>query len=357
MWRRVVVLWLASRVVLVALGLLFTSQLAWHRKIETWQSQPWQALTGWDTVYYITISHTGYAPGQTLAFFPLYPLLIRGFRELSSSGDAVASLGVAALALLAAMAGLAVLARDRLSLDHANRSLLYLILSPFGFVLALAYTEALFLALAAWLFVCSDRRRYGPAIALGLAAGLTRVTALALVAPLLVVAWRRRSIAAATVAVTPALGVAAFMAYLHDKVNDALAFVHAQSGWGGHATFPLFAPVEELIDFAHDHHPVRLLGVAALIAYLLLLIPILRRPIFAAHRVEDTLFVAGVFFLPLVSGVMQSTGRFGLVAFPLWFALADVGLRKLAVHRTYVVFAPVVQIVLFAYVALGYLVP
>jgi hypothetical protein len=55
--------------------------------------------------------------------------------------------------------------------------------------------------------------------------------------------------------------------------------------------------------------------------------------------------------------VLQSSGRFGLLAFPLFFALADLGMRKPSLHRGYVVFAPVVQVLAFGYVALGYLVP
>jgi len=47
-------------------------------------------------------------------------------------------------------------------------------------------------------------------------------------------------------------------------------------------------------------------------------------------------------------------GRFGLVAFPLMFALADVGLRRANVHRVYVVFAPTFQIIFFTAAALGY---
>jgi len=61
-----------------------------------------------------------------------------------------------------------------------------------------------------------------------------------------------------------------------------------------------------------------------------------------------------VFALPLLSGVLFSVGRFGLVAFPLAFALADVGLRRETVHRAYVVFAPSIQFLLFASSALGY---
>ena len=37
-----------------------------------------------------------------------------------------------------------------------------------------------------------------------------------------------------------------------------------------------------------------------------------------------------------------------LAAFPLAFALADIGLRRPTLHRVYVVFAPVAQVVLFA---------
>ena len=95
----------------------------------------------------------------------------------------------------------------------------------------------------------------------------------------------------------------------------------------------------------------------AVFIYLGLLVPILRRPIFARHRVEDTLYVGCVFAMPLLAGVLQSSGRFGLVAFPLFFALADLGMRHRTMHQVYVVFAPVAQVLLFAYVALGYLVP
>ena len=58
--------------------------------------------------------------------------------------------------------------------------------------------------------------------------------------------------------------------------------------------------------------------------------------------------------MPLLSGVLQSVGRFGLVAFPLAFAMADLGLRASAVHRAYVVFAPDGPDLLFAAAALGY---
>jgi Mannosyltransferase (PIG-V) len=357
MWRRVLVLWSASRAAIIGLGVLVTSELAWHRPIEPWQTQPWQALTGWDSVYYIRISQDGYSPGPTNAFFPLYPLLIRIFREVTGLSDAVSALAVANGAALLALAGLAVLARDRLGDAMSRWGPIYLVLSPFAFALSLAYSDGVFLALAIWLFVAADRNRVLAVAVLGLLAGLSRINGVTLVAPLLWMAWKRRSRTLAAAAFAPLAGLGLFMALLRHEVGDSLAMVHVQKEWGGAPTFPPFALIDELSRFSTDHQPIHLLSFVVLVAYLSLLVPLVRSPVFAEHRWEDVLYVAGVFLLPLTSGILQSSGRFGLLAFPVFLVLADLGLRHRTFHRAYMVFAPTAQIVLFSYVALGYLVP
>jgi len=72
------------------------------------------------------------------------------------------------------------------------------------------------------------------------------------------------------------------------------------------------------------------------------------------HRLEEALFVAAVFAMPLLSGVLLTVGRFGLLVFPLFFALADLALRRPAVHQAYLAYAPVAQLLLLASAALGY---
>jgi Mannosyltransferase (PIG-V) len=357
-WQRlgrwVVGLWLASRIVVGAAGVLLTTQLGWHRALAPWQRQPWKALTGWDTVYYVDVSHHGYSHGLSVAFFPLYPMLMWGWREVTGTGDVIAAMGVSNLAVLIGMAGLYVLARDRLSERHARRAVLYLVLSPYAFCLVMAYSEGVFLATATWLFVLSDRGRDRWAIPLAFASGLTRPTGAALVLPLALRAYRRRTVSAWLVAVAPAAALAAHAAWLWHAVGDPLAMVHVQSRWGGHATFPLVPLADQFWRFATTHDVFYLARGLAVIAYLALLIPILRSPWFARTRWEDTLYVAGIFALPLFSGVLFSVGRFGLVAFPLAFAMADLGLRRASVHRAYVAFAPSIQFLLFASSALGY---
>jgi hypothetical protein len=354
MWRRVLVVWSASRVAVLSLGYLLTAELGWHRALQPWQTTWVRAVTGWDSVFYIRISHIGYRDGKLEAFFPLYPLAIRAARTGLMVGDAVAALLVANLAVLAALAGVYVLARDRLSEAHARRSILYLVLSPYAFALAMAYSEGPFLALTVWLFVLSDREHDLAAVPLAFAAGLTRVTGLALVAPLVLRAWRRRTLSAWLLAVAPVAAFGAQAAWLQHTVGDPLGMVHVQAQWGGHPAFPLISLGDQFWRFATTRDVFFLARGLTVIAYLALLVPLYRLPQFRATRAEDMLLVCGVFAMPLLSSVLQSVGRFGLVAFPLAFVMADIGLRRESWHRAYVVFAPTAQIVFFTSVALGY---
>jgi hypothetical protein len=354
MWRWVVGLWLGSRVAVIAAGVILTEQLGWHRTLAAWQVQPWTAVTGWDTAYYIKLSHDGYHHGLSVAFFPLFPALMWLWREVLPTGDAITAMAVSNGATLIAMFGMYVLARDRLSEDHARRALLYLVLSPYAFALVFAYSEGIFLALTVWMFVLSDRYRDRWAIPLAFFSGMTRITGVALVPALAIRAWRRKTIDAWLLAVAPLVGLGVHAAWLWHAVGDPLAMVKIQSQWGGHIAFPIWPLVDQFWRFATTHDVFYLARGVTVIAYLLLLIPIWRSPRFRATRDEDVVYVCAIFVMPLLSSVLYSVGRFGLVAFPLMFALADLGLRRVTFHRAYVVFAPTIQFLLFAAAALGY---
>ncbi len=354
MWRRLLLLWAASRGLTLALGVLLTATLGWRRELEPWQTQPWLALTGWDTEYYVRISHHWYERGLDVAFYPLYPLLIAAVRLVTRLPDAVDSLLVSNVATLIALSGLYVLARDRLSERHARRAVLYLVLSPYGFALVLAYSEGVFLALAVWLFVFSDRGHDWRTALLAFAAGLTRVTGLALVLPLAYVAWKRRRPAAWAAAAAPLAALGVHAALLQHAVGDPLAMVHAQRYWGGHASNPLLSLAAPFRSFASTHDIFFLARGVSALAYLALIVPLLRCRVFESRRAEDVLYVGCVFALPMLSDVLQSIGRFGIVAFPLFLGLAELGLRRRWLHEVYIVFGPVLQAIFFTAVALGY---
>jgi hypothetical protein len=145
------------------------------------------ALGKSDGVWYLGIAHHGYGPPPpigpngtythltSLAFFPLYPILIRivAFTGIPYLG---AALVVTAVAGTVAAVGVAMWARPILG----DRGALVLVvvweLMPSSIVLGMAYSEALFVAAAAWCLVALQRRRWlmaGVAAAVG---GLTRPT-------------------------------------------------------------------------------------------------------------------------------------------------------------------------------------
>ena len=160
----------------------------------------------------------------------------------------------------------------------------------------MAYSEGLFLALATWLFVLSDRRRDTAAVPLAFAAGLTRVTGLALVAPLALRAWRRRTLRLGRPRRSLRWSRSPPMPRgSSTPLADPLAMVHAQRRWGGHPSIPPVSLVDQFLDFARTHDVFFLIVGVTFIAYLALLVPILRRDLFAPNRWEDTLFVCGIF--------------------------------------------------------------
>ncbi|WP_030779076.1 glycosyltransferase family 39 protein [Streptomyces sp. NRRL S-920] len=147
-------------------------------------------MASWDCDWYLRIAQNGYAhelgtriDGNNLAFFPLYPLLIRAGDALLPwlpRGAAGLSVSVAA-SLLAAWGIFAV--GDRLYGRRAGVVLAVLWGSlPVALVQWMGYTESLFTALCAWSLYAVLSGRWLWAGSLAALAGLTRPTGVALAA-------------------------------------------------------------------------------------------------------------------------------------------------------------------------------
>ncbi|MCY0885730.1 MAG: mannosyltransferase family protein [Firmicutes bacterium] len=191
--------------------------------------------THWDGLWYLSIAQQGYAGRATAtAFFPLYPLTIDLF-----GGTALSAV---LAALVAAAAAYWILYRLA-SLEFGERvgwyTLLALAAFPTSFYLTAAYSESLFLALAAGSLYLARRRRYWPAGLAAALAGLVSTYGVLLVVPLAWVAWVQegwRPRRYAFLALVPG-GLLAYMAYLTPLFGDPLVFDHAQSNWGRHLAF------------------------------------------------------------------------------------------------------------------------
>ncbi|MDJ0465087.1 glycosyltransferase family 39 protein [Streptomyces sp. H27-C3] len=166
----------------------------------------WPALaTSWDSGWYLEIADQGYDSAlgtrrnsNNLAFFPLYPALVKAVAGFTPGSRASVGLLIAAACSLVAAWGIFAIG-DHLYGRRAGTALTVLWGSmPVAIVQWMGYTEALFTALTAWALYAVLTGRWLWAGSLAALAGLTRPTGIAVAAAVSVTAavllwqsWRR----------------------------------------------------------------------------------------------------------------------------------------------------------------------
>jgi 4-amino-4-deoxy-L-arabinose transferase-like glycosyltransferase len=232
--------WAASRLVqLVVLNLMLAPGSTMYDRLLSWDGG-WfvrVARDGYPTGY--TFDNQGQVGGSELAFFPLYPMLVRTARFVLPMDFGGASLVVAGLAGIAAV--VAVYALGAALYDRRVALALAVLFStqPMSVVLSMGYTEGLFTALAAGALLFAYRQRWLLAGALGLAASLTRPTGAAVavaVAAAAALALRDPAGRGWRVAVggsVPLLGVPGYLWWVGHRVGESDAWFRIQTaGWG-----------------------------------------------------------------------------------------------------------------------------
>ena len=307
--------WATGRIVVIA------TALALHPSVWT--------LGRWDGRWYRMIARSGYllVPGRQSdpAFFPLYPILLRGVHALGV-GWGMAGLLLSNVALLLGLALFYLLTRDLFGHPLAKRATIYLAIFPLGYVFSMTYPESLVLVLVIAAPVAALRRRWWIAAACAGAAALARPEALFLALPLAGLAWdQRRTLgpaergAAIAAVVAPAAALVSYPLYLWTVLYDPLAWSHAQAAWG--RSFRLTGPFWAVVHLSSAQHAWIARDVVCFLVYIGLLI--------AAWRLGTPktwlAAAAAIVVLPVFSGTFDSIGRFGLLAPPLFWGLASLG--------------------------------
>ncbi len=164
----------------------------------------WEVLAGpaarWDAAYYLTIATHGYGDlnsptNHRLAFFPLYPLLVKVLGVampvivagvlISIVALGFALYGVHRLSTLESARAASPSVRGRAS-GTAALAVLLLAFSPMAVFFSADYTESLFMALAVAVFLCARNGRWMWAGIAGLLASATRSPGVVLLLPALV---------------------------------------------------------------------------------------------------------------------------------------------------------------------------
>ncbi len=134
----------------------------------------------WDSNWYISIAGQGYVNDQTVAFYPLYPLLLRWLGFILSLGQPTTESYIIAGVIIAAITTLIVciILVKLLMLDYneemAKNTLIFLLAFPTAFYLLAVYTESLFMALSVGAFFAARQNHWVVAMALVALAVITR---------------------------------------------------------------------------------------------------------------------------------------------------------------------------------------
>ena len=306
----------------------------------------------WDSVWLLRIAEHGYGShAHDTAFFPLYPGAVGLLGRVFGGHFVLAGIVVALAAGLVAFELFYRLAEPRLGADGARRAVLYLAIFPVSLFLGAVYTESLYLLLTVAAFLLAERKRFVEA---GLIAGLallTRPSAVALVPPLALIAWRAARWRGLARLAPGTLLCAAYPLLLWWQVGDPFAFGDAQHHWRSVSPIgPLggvwdglragIAGARQLWvgDNGHVYWPavkqwtplqagaINLSLLAALVLFIWLTVLAWRR-FGAPYGLFCTLSLALPLSTPAHGWPLQSLPRFGLVVFPFFLALATIGGR------------------------------
>ena len=210
-------------------------------------------LARWDAVWYLRVAESGYGESEArAAFFPLYPLLVRGLATpfgASSAALLVAAYAVALGAFLGALTLLHRLVSLELGRPLAHPTLLLLAVFPAALYFGAPYAESLFLLLSVGAFYAARTGRWAWAGACAAAAAATRNAGVLLMLPLAIIWWssrERRPRDGAWILLAP-LGLAAFALYLGVAEGDALRFAHAHEAWYRELKGPLAGAWDGLV--------------------------------------------------------------------------------------------------------------
>ncbi|MET9900392.1 hypothetical protein [Streptomyces sp. NPDC006446] len=295
----------------------------------------------WDSVWYLGIAAHGY--GRTLffhptvvhsdlAFFPLYPALVRAVTALTPLSGGTAGLLVSWLAAAAAVCGVYAIGARLHGRAVGTALVLLWGLLPHSVVLSMAYTEPVLTAFAAWALYAVLDGRWLWAGTLAALAGLARPNGFTVAAAVLAAAahtiWRNHGKVSHrlwTGAALAPLGWGGYVLWVGHRKGDPLGgYFEVQRLWGSRFDLGLGSLrfVKHLL--LHGDRfvfPMTVMIVAAAVLLYALLI---------ADRAPLPLLVySGVLLLIAVggSGFFESKPRFLLPAFPLLLPLARALVR------------------------------
>jgi hypothetical protein len=345
----VLIIVIASR--LATFAIAFVANLVFPPgKVRAWQ-MPFEyrrfaeIFAAWDSGWYFDIAKRGYyyqaGHQSSVAFFPLYPMLMRAGALPFGGSDRAIWLSGIVVSCVAFVLALIVLHRftERVFGDReaARRTVIYLAVFPFSLFFTRVYTESVFLLTTVLAIGCAYDRRWVRAGLWGALATLCRPNGILIGLPLALMAvdfegpLSIRRLAGRFAALLPIpLALAGYSYYVYTLSGDPLGWMTAQSQWGNSIGHPpwrlLLTMIGQLVKhgwydyfFVAPDAPFRLFhGLTALL--FLIFIP----SIFKRLGLAMGAYVLASLLVPLSATALEGIGRYAAVLFPAFMLAGTI---------------------------------
>ncbi|MEI7890846.1 MAG: hypothetical protein WCI36_02660 [bacterium] len=289
----------------------------------------------WDSFWYTSISRHGYTfseqKNSSIAFFPLYPMVIRAVRTITRLPQDYISFGLNIIFSFLSSLYLYRLARFDYNEKKSLAILVVFLFFPPAYFFVSGYPEALFVLLGIASLYFARKGHWAKA---GIASGLLAITKPygIFMFPVLMLeylwssGWDLKVFYKKinwTPLLLPLFSFAGFVLFNYLKFGDPIAFLKTQKTWGRSLDNPMVALIKEFDHYIFGGHILSGSNFPYVV-YLLSFVFSIFALFVCWKRVRKTYLVfSGLLLLSaLLTGTLTSWGRYMLLAFPILFGPA-----------------------------------
>lgn len=323
------------------------------------------AMANFDGVHYTNIAYESYHTYDQ-AFFPFYPILVRGFGYILGGNHVLSGI---IISLVSGYIGLRLffkLLSEKYDKKFAKKVVLLLLAFPTAFYFQAIYNESLFLAVVVGCLFALHKKKYWWVGILAALASFTRIQGVFLVIPIFIELFliKKKTKKLWLLLLTPGIGLAVYMVYLYITTGDPLFFFTSQPSFGANRStnivllpqvyyrylkifitaqpnFQYFVAVLEFIFFTITFIGSLFVGYKAYV----------KKNMFEFGL---ALFSLAYIILPTLTGTFSSIPRYALLAIAIYFIPAR--LKNKTLLYSIVTISLSLQVLLLSLFARGYFV-
>lgn len=352
--KKTAIIFLASRLFIFLIG-FFSTFFVPKGRFFVASNSLLDLFFAWDSVWYISIVEKGfsYIPGEfsTVAFFPLYPLLIKLFSFVLGNPKLAGYL-VSNVSFFLALFFLYKLISLDYSKSIASKTVFFVAIAPLSFFFSIIYSEGLFLFLAIACFYFARKKQWLLASVLGFFVALTKVLGALIIIPVLIeyfalnlksfkninfsnfkLLFKKIKPNLAFVWLIP-LGLFTYMFYLHTNFGNALAFKSALFDWSSREFVSIFDTLSRW-SYNNFFHPFNIYVYFWVFIALFFIVYL----IYSKARPSYVVYSSILWFFYLSSNSLEGMPRYVSFLFPLYFGVALLASKNKFYNRLLILFS------------------